>query len=65
MILSLFRKDFLTSFAYTEGTFRKGEVLMNTDCKKLYRTEGPYAKLAGVCGGVAEYFGIDPTMVRL
>ncbi|MEG2987893.1 MAG: PspC domain-containing protein [Oscillospiraceae bacterium] len=38
---------------------------MNTDCKKLYRTEGPYAKLAGVCGGIAEYFGIDPTMVRL
>jgi phage shock protein C len=21
--------------------------------------------LAGVCGGVAEYFGIDPTLVRL
>ena len=22
-------------------------------------------KLAGVCGGIAEYFGIDPTVVRL
>ncbi len=22
-------------------------------------------KLAGVCGGIAEYFGFDPTMVRL
>jgi phage shock protein C len=22
-------------------------------------------KLAGVCGGIAEYFGIDPTLVRL
>jgi phage shock protein PspC (stress-responsive transcriptional regulator) len=21
--------------------------------------------LAGVCGGIAEYFGIDPTIVRL
>lgn len=22
-------------------------------------------KLAGVCGGFAEYFGIDPTLVRI
>lgn len=22
-------------------------------------------KIAGVCGGLAEYFGFDPTMVRL
>ena len=33
--------------------------------KKLYRTEGPDAKLLGVCGGIAEYFAIDPTIVRL
>ena len=32
--------------------------------KKLYRvTEGKM--LAGVCGGIAEYFNIDPTIVRL
>lgn len=32
--------------------------------KRLYRvTEGKM--LAGVCGGVAEYFNIDPTLVRL
>ena len=32
--------------------------------KKLYRiTNGK--KLCGVCGGLAEYFGIDPTLVRL
>ena len=32
--------------------------------KKLYRiTEG--RKLAGVCGGIAEYFNIDATLVRL
>lgn len=32
--------------------------------KKLYKS---YAdrKLCGVCGGVAEYFGIDSTIVRL
>ena len=33
--------------------------------KKLYRTEGADAKLFGVCGGVAEYFGLDPPIVRL
>ncbi len=33
--------------------------------KKLYRTEGPDAKLFGVCGGIGEYFGIDPTLVRV
>lgn len=32
--------------------------------KKLYRVnEGKM--LAGVCGGFAEYFGIDPTIVRI
>ncbi len=33
--------------------------------KKLYRTEGPYKMLFGVCGGIAEYFDIDPTLVRV
>ena len=33
--------------------------------KKLYRTEGKAAMLAGVCGGVAEYFNLDPSLVRL
>ena len=32
---------------------------------RLYRTEGPYKMLAGVCGGLAEYFDIDPTLVRV
>lgn len=32
--------------------------------KKLYRIEEG-KKIAGVCGGVAEYFKIDPTLVRL
>ena len=33
--------------------------------KKLYRPEGPAAKIFGVCGGIAEYFNIDPTLVRV
>ena len=33
--------------------------------KKLYKTEGPYKMVCGVCGGIAEHFEIDPTLVRL
>ena len=33
--------------------------------KRLYRTEGRDAVLAGVCGGIAEYFGLDPNIVRI
>ena len=32
--------------------------------KKLYKSETNKI-LAGVCGGIAEYFNIDPTLVRL
>ena len=32
--------------------------------KKLYRiSQGK--KICGVCGGIAEYFNIDPTLVRI
>ncbi|MDO4750426.1 MAG: PspC domain-containing protein, partial [Eubacteriales bacterium] len=31
--------------------------------KKLYRSKTDQ-KLAGVCGGAAKYFGIDPTLIR-
>ena len=33
--------------------------------KRLYRTEYQYKMLCGVCGGIAEYFDIDPTLVRV
>ena len=32
--------------------------------KKLYKSN-QNEMLDGVCGGIAEYFGIDPTVVRL
>ena len=32
--------------------------------KKLYKSE-TNKMLAGVCGGIAEYFNIDSTLVRL
>lgn len=33
--------------------------------KKLYRTEGRDAVICGVCGGIARYFNVDPTIVRV
>ncbi|MDR2918711.1 MAG: PspC domain-containing protein [Tannerella sp.] len=32
--------------------------------KRLYRSDSE-KMIAGVCGGIAEYFGLDPTLVRL
>ncbi|MDT8858744.1 PspC domain-containing protein [Alkalihalobacillus sp. MEB130] len=32
--------------------------------KRLYRTQYD-RKLAGICGGVAKYFSVDPTIIRL
>jgi phage shock protein C len=32
--------------------------------RKLYRSRTDRT-IAGVCGGLAEYFGLDPTIVRL
>lgn len=32
--------------------------------KKLYRSRKD-SKIAGVCGGIAEYFNVDSTIVRL
>ncbi len=35
-----------------------------TDCKKLYRSTRD-RMISGVCGGIAEYFNIDSTIVRI
>ncbi|MGE5530718.1 MAG: PspC domain-containing protein [Bacteroidota bacterium] len=32
--------------------------------KKLYRSNSD-KMIAGVCGGLGKYFGIDPTLIRL
>jgi phage shock protein C len=36
----------------------------NTPQKRLYRSRDQ-RMLAGVCGGIADYLGMDPTIVRL
>ena len=37
---------------------------MSDEPKKLYRSTGDRL-LAGVCGGLAYYFSLDPTLVRV
>ena len=37
---------------------------MDTPKKRLYRSTTD-KKIAGICGGIAEYFGIDATIVRI
>ena len=37
---------------------------MDQPGKKLYRSLSD-RQIAGICGGLAEYFNIDPTLVRL
>ena len=41
---------------------RKGESYMSD--KKLYRSK-TQRMLCDVCGGIGEYFNIDPTLIRL
>ncbi len=36
----------------------------NKKKKRLYRIEDG-SKIFGVCGGIAEYFDVDPTLVRV
>jgi phage shock protein C len=37
---------------------------MSAEYKRLYRSRKE-RMIAGVCGGLGEYFGIDPTLVRI
>jgi phage shock protein C len=38
--------------------------MTETPYRKLYRSR-TNRMVAGVCGGIAEYFNVDPTIVRL
>ena len=42
---------------------KKGRYMIMNN-KRLYKSSVNYM-LCGVCGGIAEYFDIDPTLVRL
>jgi phage shock protein C len=45
----------VTNDIYTDNT---------PDVRKLYRSRSD-RKVAGVCGGMASYFNVDPTLVRI
>lgn len=38
---------------------------MESDMKKKLYKSNTDKKLCGVCGGIAEYFDVDPTIIRL
>jgi phage shock protein C len=45
-------------------TFAPNSNFIAMNNKKLYRSMVD-KKLCGVCGGIAEYFNLDPTIIRL
>ena len=47
-----------------EGNSRKIPEKDTMETKKLYRSK-KNRMIAGVCGGLGDYFNIDPTLVRL
>ena len=49
---------------HEEGTAPPAELAAAAHGARLYKSRTE-KKVSGVCGGVAEYFGTDPTMVRL
>lgn len=52
-------------FVKINKNYRGFEIKMkDTKTKKLYRSK-KNRRIAGVCGGIGEYFNIDPTLIRL
>lgn len=49
---------------YLETTTYAEEIIMKQQPKKLYLSN-KNRKIAGFCGGLAEYLDVDPTLVRL
>jgi phage shock protein C len=54
----------LLLFCVDHDRKRKQEKKMSNQYQKLYRSR-ENRMLGGVCGGVGEYFDIDPTLVRV
>jgi|Deesub1362B_J571_1020462.scaffolds.fasta_scaffold01135_2 phage shock protein PspC (stress-responsive transcriptional regulator) len=67
LLLILIGALYLIHVFRSQETERMGSVKeaeKTTPQKKLYRSRTD-RKIAGVCGGLGEYFGIDPTIVRV
>lgn len=55
------RATFKTSFSSNKQPFKKAEIMARG--KTLYRSKDGI--IAGVCGGLADYFDFDPTLFRI
>jgi phage shock protein PspC (stress-responsive transcriptional regulator) len=51
-------------FVKLNKNYRGFEMKANKNVKRLYRSKKNRV-IAGVCGGIGEYFNIDPTLIRL
>lgn len=51
-------------FVKMNKNYRKKTKKNDKNIKKLYRSKNNKI-IAGVCGGIGEYFNIDPTLIRL
>lgn len=49
---------------YVNNTVGLRREIMSPESRKLYRSRNS-RMIAGVCAGLGEFFGIDPTVVRL
>ena len=39
--------------------------MANKKVKRLYRASEKNSMIGGVCAGIADYFSVDPTLIRL
>lgn len=60
--LFLYSQESVVNYARNRETKNRGR--KRTMEKRLYKSR-TNKKVAGVCGGIGEYFDIDPTLVRL
>ena len=54
----------VTAKPVTKKRVVKAPVTKQPEIQKLYRS-GEERMIGGVCGGLAEYFHVDPTIIRL
>jgi phage shock protein C len=47
-----------------DGRWKGGDVMTDTHTRTLYRSR-TNRQIAGVCGGLAEYFHLDATLIRV
>jgi phage shock protein PspC (stress-responsive transcriptional regulator) len=54
----------LARFSKTTNRKTHKEKIMTENVKKLYRSNSD-RMIAGICGGLGEYFAVDSTLIRL